>query len=106
MKSLKIYWTSIEYNYGKTSPQFGKLTGGLVYGFVKAFDAKEALKKFTEELKNQNMIVKEVEFISPYDIDMEWETNKQTKKFIQLYRKAESLNQVLFDEFYAYENEK
>lgn len=36
MENLKIYWTSVEFNYSKKSPQFGKLAGGFVYGFVKA----------------------------------------------------------------------
>ena len=37
---------------------------------------------------------------------MEWETEEQTNKYIQLYEEAESLNQVLFDDFYAYESEE
>lgn len=106
MNSLKIYWTSIEYNYSKKSPQFGKLVGGFVYGFVKALDAREALNKFTDELRHQDIDIKEVDFISPYDIKMEWETEEQANKYIQLYEEAEFLNQVLFDDFYAYESEK
>ena len=96
----------IEYNYSKKSPQFGKLAGGFVYGFVKALDAKEALNKFTEELRYQDLDVKKVEFISPYDMKMEWETEEQANRYIQLYEKAESLNQALFDDFYAYESEE
>ena len=103
MDNLKIYWTSVEFNYSKKSPQFGKLTGGFVYGFVKAFDVREALNKFTEELMHQDMEVKEVEFISPYDIETKWETEEQTIRFIQLYKDAASSNQVTFDDFYAYE---
>ncbi len=106
MKSLEIYWASIEYRYNKTSPQSGKLTGGLVYGFVKAFDAEEALDKFTSELKSMHMDTKWVEFISPYDTNLEWETKEQKQKFLQLYKEAESVNEVLFDDFYAYESEE
>ncbi|RYE43219.1 MAG: hypothetical protein EOP48_23035 [Sphingobacteriales bacterium] len=106
MNSLKIYWTGIEYNYSNTSPQFGKLAGGFVYGFVKALDATEALNKFKDELTHQHIDVKEVEFISPYDIEMEWETEEQANRYIQLYREAESLNQVVLDDFYAFENEE
>ena len=106
MKSLKVYWTSIEYNYNKTSPQFGKLTGGIVYGFVKALDAIEALDGFTDELRRQHIDAKTVEFISPYDTNMEWEAKEQSQKFLQLYKVAESMNEVVFDDFYAYENEE
>ena len=104
MKKLKIYWTSIEYNYNKTSDKYEKLSGGFVYGFVKAIDEIEALNKFTDELRNQDKDVKEIEFISPYDIETEWETKEQTNIFIQLYNKAKSSCDVLFDTFYAYEN--
>jgi hypothetical protein len=106
MNSLKIYWTGIEYGYSKKSPQFGKLAGGFVYGFVTALDAREALNKFTDELKHQDIDIKEVEFISPYDIETEWETEEQAIIFIRLCREAESSNQVLFDDFYAYESEE
>lgn len=106
MNSLKIYWTSIEYNYNKASPQFGKLTGRIVYGFVKALDVRDALNRFADELGRQHMNAKTVEFISPYDINMEWETKEQTKKFAQLFKEAESLNEVLLDDFYAYEREE
>jgi len=104
--TLTIYWASLEYTYSKKSIHFGKLAGGFVYGFVKAYDAVEALDNFTNELKQQDIDVKKIEFISPYDIEMEWETKEQTKKFIELYEKANTGNEVLFDDFYAYESEK
>lgn len=105
MNNTKIYWTGIEYNYSKLSPQFGKLAGGFVYGFVKAVNVKEALNKFTNELKLKNIDVKVVEFIKLYDMKMEWETEEHTNKYIQLCEEAKSSNQVLFDDFYAYESE-
>ena len=52
---------------------------------------------------HQDLEVKEVEFISPYDIETKWETEEQTIKIIQLYNNAASSNQVIFDDFYAYE---
>ena len=106
MNNLKIYWTSMEYSYSKQSAEYKKLAGGFVYGFVKAFDEKEALKKFTEELNHQYIEIKEVEFISLYDIKTVWETEEQTRRFIQLYEEAETSNEVFFDTFYAYEKEE
>ena len=105
MNSSRIYWAGIEYSYNKNSSQFGKLKGGFVYGFVKAVDAREALNRFKDELRHQNIKVKLVEFIFPYDIETQWETEEQTNKYIQLYKEAESFKKVLFDDFYAYENE-
>ena len=106
MDTLTIYWTSLEYTYSKKSIHFGNLTGGFVYGFVKAYDALEALDYFTNDLKQQDIDIKKVEFISPYNIEMEWETKEQAKKFIELYEKANNGNEVLFDDFYSYESEK
>lgn len=103
MNNLKVYYTNIEFNYNK--PSAVSLIGGFVYGFVQALDAREALHKFTNELKRQDIAVKEVEFISPYEVEMEWETAEQTNKFVQLYKKAKSVNQVIFDDFYSYEND-
>ncbi len=101
----KIYWTGIEYNYDENSPEYGKLKGGFVYGFVKAFDVREALEKLLNKLKNEKLVPKEVEFVSPYDEQMEWETKEETSRYNQLFEEAKSLNQVIFDDFYAYENE-
>jgi hypothetical protein len=106
MNNQEIYWTSIEYKYSKQSSEFGKLAGGFVYGFVKASDEVEALNKFTDELKHQGIDVKKVEFISLYDIKTEWETEEQTNNFMELYKEAQSSNEVLLDNFYAYETEE
>ena len=104
MNNTKIFWTGIEYNYSKLSPHFGRLAGGFVYGFVKAVNAKDAMNKFTNDLNLKDIDVKLVEFITPYDIKMEWETEEQTNKYIQLCEEAKSSNRVLFDDFYAYES--
>lgn len=65
--SSKIYWTGIEYIYDKTSPEYGKLEGGFVYGFVNTFDVREVLEKVLNKLKTEKIVPKEVEFISLYD---------------------------------------
>jgi hypothetical protein len=106
MNNQKIYWTSIEYVYSTQSSEFGKVAGGFIYGVVKASDDREALNKFTDELKRQSIDVKKIEFISLYDIKMEWETEEQTNNFMELYKEAQSSNKVLFDTCYAYETEE
>jgi hypothetical protein len=101
-----IYWSSIEYSYASKSSQSGKLKGGFVYAFVKALNTEEAISKVTKGLKHQNIEVKEVEFVSPYDIKTEWETEEQRNNFMELYKEAKSSNDVLFDTFYAFEVEE
>ena len=101
-----IYWSSVEYSYASKCSQSEKLKGGFVYAFVKALNSEDALSKVTEELKLQDIEVKEVEFVAPYQINTEWETEKQRNNFMQLYNAAQSSNEVSFDIFYAYETEE
>ena len=101
----KIYWSSIEYSYSKNSKEAEKLKGGFVYALIKAYDAREALEKIQSALDNENMIPIEIEYISPYDVNMEWEEEDQTSHFNGLYEEAGKKSDVIFDEFYAYEKE-
>jgi hypothetical protein len=105
MEELKIYWTGIEYSYAESSSKFGELQGGFVYGFVQAIDARDALAKFDDRLKSENLIPKQVEFISLYDLEMEWETEEQTNSYCRLVGEAQETWDVIFDDFYAFENE-
>jgi hypothetical protein len=91
MNNQRIYWTSIEYTYTPQSSRSGKVAGGFVYGFVKASDEREALNKFIEQLKHQGIDVKEVEFISWYDINTKWETEEQTNNFMAFIRRLNLL---------------
>ncbi len=105
-KPQKVYWSGVEFTYLPEAPDFGKLAGGFVYGFVKAFDAKQALKKFTYELRKQfGVEVREVEFVSLYDEKTKWETEKETREYLRLYRQAETSGNVVFDAFHSYEKE-
>lgn len=101
----KIYWTGVEYSYGKKSDNYKELKGGFVYAFINAIDVREALGKLLKELKKQDLNPLEVEFISPYDEEMEWETNEQTNHYLGLYEEALKSEEVVFDDFYAYEVE-
>ena len=101
-----IYWSSIEYSYASKSSQPAKLKGGFVYAFVKALNSEDALGKVTEELKRWDIEVKEVEFFLTYDTKTKWETEEQVHNFMELYKSAQSSNEVVFDTFYAYELEE
>ena len=102
--SSKIYWTSIEYRYIKKVDK-KDLKGGFVYAFINANDVRDVLKKVLIELAKQNLEPIEIEFISPYDKEMEWETKEQTEHFKQLYKESKKTDNVVFDDFYAYKTD-
>lgn len=54
-------------------------------------------------LKEKNMEPSEIEFISIYDVEMEWDSVDQTEHFMKLYEEALTSEGVLFDVFHAYE---
>lgn len=103
-RESKIYWTSIEYNYSKESSKNDELKGGFVYAFVNANDVRDALDKLLKELKSQSLTPIDIEFMSPYDDEMEWETRQETEHFLGLYNESKKTNNVIFDNFYAYES--
>lgn len=103
--SKRIYWSSVEYIFNEDSPKFGKLKGGAVYAFVKAKDARDSLEKIIKALTDEFLIPVDVEYISIYDTDIEWENDEETSQFMQLYQEAENSNEVIFDVFYEYEKE-
>ncbi|AUP80090.1 hypothetical protein [Flavivirga eckloniae] len=94
----KVYWSNIEYKHKDKG-----LAGGFVYAFLKATDVREALIKLLIELNNQSLNTVEVEFISPYNEKMEWDTLEQTEHFLSLYQESKKSDNVIFDDFYAYE---
>ena len=101
---MKIYWTSIEYKYLKGSINFEKFEGGFVYAFVRASDVRDALKKFTSELKSLNLDITNIEFISPYE-NIPWDTGEEQSKYDSLAKETLRTENVICDEFYAYEDD-
>ncbi len=101
----KIYWAGVEYNYDKDSGNYQELKGGFVYTFMQAIDARDALDMLLQALKGKKLAPLEVEFISIYDGEMEWETEEETNRYISLYNEALESGNVIFDDFYAYESE-
>ena len=104
-KTDKLYWANIEYHYEKNSTEYKKLQGGFVYVFLKAFDVQTALKRIIFELKVLKLKPIEIEFISPYDIETEWDTVGQKEKILSICETVQETSDIIFDTFNAYETE-
>ena len=99
----RIFWTSIEYTYNSEQSSNKGLVGGFVYAFVSSTEDNEARSKFLSALGQQQMTVKEVDFITPYLDNTEWENEEQTKHYKSLFADAKKTDNVIFDTFYGYE---
>jgi len=104
--TTKIYWSSIEYKYDKKAIESKDLKGGFVYAFIKAKDIRDALENLLNELKLQSLVPVEIEFMKPYDLEIEWETPEKTKHYQDLFDEAKKSTNVIFDKFYAFEKYK
>jgi len=102
----KIFWSSIEFRYDKDSPDFKKLVGGFVYVFIKSFDVIEALERIQKAFKEKKLIPIDVEYINPYNPELEWENEEDHEKYLKLSDFAFQSGLVVFDDFYSYENIK
>lgn len=98
-----IFWSSIEYIYNKGSEDYEKSEGGFVYIFTNAFDVIEVLNKINSEFKKRFLKPVNIEYITPYDIELDWETSEETAYYLSLYNKAKKTGALIFDDFYAYE---
>jgi len=98
---MDIYWSSIEYLYLKDAVSYGKFSGGFVYIFSLAEDARDALRKFCDELNSLNLEVKSVEFIAEYD-DVPWENFEDQKKHDDLANMALETKSVVCGDFMGY----
>ena len=100
---MKIYWASVEYIYNTDHPDYSTFKGGFVYTFMIATDVRDALDKLLNELDMQNLNPIEIEYLSPYK-DISWESEEENKKYEALAKEAKRTGNVVFDDFYAYEN--
>lgn len=98
----RIYWSGIEYKYEEK--ETNKL-GGFVYVFLKAKDVRNALELILSGLKAKELIPLDVEFVSVYDEETEWENTKQKEHYLNLYKSALKSSKIEFDNFYAYVEE-
>lgn len=101
----QVYWADVEYYYNADYKQKTNLTGGSIFMFMKAFDVRDCLERILVEIKKEDLILHQIVFITPYDVDLEWETEEEKKHYAELYNQALKSDEVIFDENYAYENE-
>lgn len=101
----KVFWSGVEYLYMQDSKDFDKLKGGFTYVFVNAFDAREVMDKLLLALNEKKFRPVEVEFISPYDNETEWESIDITNHYRNLGTESINTNEVVFDDLYAYETD-
>ena len=102
----KVFWVAIEYDYLKEHESFSKLQGGFVYAFINGKDVRDVLNRLLLELDELQLKPVEVEFISPYEEDTEWESDEITNHFLELYQLSQKSKEVIFDTFEAYEKEE
>ena len=95
---MTVYWTSIEYEYKFKD----NLKGGFVYAFIKAKDAISAYEIIKKDLISRNLTPISWDFICPFDINTEWESEEETFHYKGLYEKALNHKQCVYDNFYAY----
>lgn len=101
----KVFWTGIEYIYMVDSEDFKCLKGGFVYAFIKAYDVRDAVNKILNKLAEIKLEPIEIEFVKPYEKEMEWETPELTKHYQKLYQQTKSTNEISFDNFHAYKHD-
>ena len=101
---METYWSEIEYRYAQSGSGDPPLKGGFVYAFVEASDVRDALGKFTAAMAAEQLWIDRVVYVSPYG-DTSWQKDEDQHKFAQLVNAARSTNEVVFDEFYAFQND-
>jgi hypothetical protein len=101
----KVFWIGLEYDYLKGHESYPKLEGGFVYAFINGKDVRDVLNRLLVELDELQLKPIEVEFISPYEEDTEWESDEITNHYLELYQLSQESKEVIFDTFEAYEKD-
>lgn len=99
---MKVYWTSVEFDIVNPSA-YENCVGGFVYLFLKAGDVLGAIPKITKAIEEEDLKINQVEFVSPYD-DVPWPSEEEQIKYDSLAKEAESTDDVVWDEIFAYES--
>ena len=92
---MKVYWSSVEYNYLDDI----KMKGGFVYVFVKSRDAISAYEKIQKELVKEHLSPISWDYISPYDINTEWDSEEEMLHYKKLYEMAKKVINVFLIHF-------
>ena len=98
----RVYWSNIEFTYEEGAAQHGLFEGGVVYAFVRAFDAREAIYRIENDLDSRFLGIRSVDFVNEY-VEMPWENEEDQLHFDGLAALAGSTAEVLLDSFEVYE---
>ena len=99
--SNKVYWSGIEYIYREGSTHSDNLKGGFVYVFVSALDVLDSIAKIKHSFDKQGLEPLVIEFVTPYNEDMQWESDDETMHFRMLFEEAQQSTELVFDDFYT-----
>ena len=105
-ENKRIYICDVDYLYTKEYPEYEKLEGGAVYIFVKAFDVRDVLNLLQEDMKSKYLAPREIVSVTPYDVKQEWASEEERLHYLYLYTECEKVNQIVYDDFIAYERSK
>ena len=98
----RVYWCNVEFTYEQGSAQHGIFEGGVVYAFVRALEAREAIHKIENELDTRDLGVRSFDFATEYG-DMPWENEDDQLHFDGVAALAGSTGEVFLDSFEVYE---
>ena len=102
LDNSRVYWANVEFTYNEGSSQHGVFEGGVVYAFVRAFDAREAILRIEEELQSRDLGVRNVDYVTEYG-EVPWENEDDQLHFDGVSALAGSTGEVFLDSFEVYE---
>jgi len=100
---MTIYWTSVEFDIINPA-DYEDCIGGFVYLFLKAEDVQDAMPKIQGVIAEENLRVKHIEFVSPYD-GTKWDTKEDQVLYDGLAKEAEDSDEIVWDQISAYESD-
>ena len=99
---MKVYWANVEFDMMNPAA-WDDCVGGFVYLFFQAGDVLDGIPKIREALKEEDLSLRAVEFISPYE-DFTWEDEEDRALYDGLAEEAAGTTAVVWDEIAAYES--
>jgi hypothetical protein len=98
----RVYWANVEFTYEKGSAHHGIFEGGIVYGFARAYDVRDALDKIVKEFEDRKLGVRVVDYVTEYN-EVPWETEEDQLHFDGVAALTGSTGEVFLDSFEVYE---
>ena len=102
---MNVYWSDIEFRYRRGSRERTVLAGGMFFAFVRADDARDALRRFVQAVSSKGLDIHEVKMVAPYDESV-WEERKDAEYYSKLAQTAESSGDVVFSDADVYEDDE